>query len=65
MIMRALPVCLSLLLSTGASLAQDETAQPGFNEDTFKGLEMRAIGPAMVNPHRAERTNRAVFSRRK
>ena len=48
MIMRALPVCLSLLLSTGASLAQDETAQPGFNEDTFKGLEMRAIGPAMM-----------------
>ncbi|MDJ0905823.1 MAG: hypothetical protein QNI96_07375 [Woeseiaceae bacterium] len=29
--------------------AQDEDSEPGFNEATFKGLEMRAIGPALMS----------------
>ena len=29
--------------------AQDEDSEPGFNEATFKGLEMRGIGPAFMS----------------
>ena len=35
------------LLSSGAAFAQDD--EPGFNEATFKGLEMRSIGPALMS----------------
>ena len=38
-----------LLLSSFCALAQDETPPPGFNENTFKGLELRAIGPALMS----------------
>ena len=31
------------------SFAQDEDSEPGFNEATFKGLEMRGIGPALMS----------------
>lgn len=37
-----------LILIPSALLAQDETPAPGFNEQTFKGLELRAIGPALM-----------------
>ena len=44
---------LSFVLSLGLSLevvAQSEAdAEPGFNEATFSGLEMRGIGPAMMS----------------
>jgi len=30
------------------AFAQDEDSEPGFNETTFSGLEMRSIGPAMM-----------------
>ena len=31
------------------AFAQDEDSKPGFNEATFKGLEMRGIGPAFMS----------------
>ena len=41
---------LTALLLPFAAIAQDEQAtEPGFNEDTFKGLEMRGIGPALMS----------------
>ena len=51
---------LTILLFSAAALGKDRTAHPGFNEATFSGLEMRAIGPAtmsgriadiVINPH--------------
>ena len=45
----------SLFAALGAVLvcvpafAQDEDSEPGFNEATFKGLEMRGIGPAFMS----------------
>jgi len=42
-------ILLSLaLLPTGLNFAQDEST-PGFNEETFAGLKMRSIGPAMMS----------------
>jgi len=38
---------LALLFSTGV-LAQDDV-EPGFNEETFAGLELRGIGPALMS----------------
>jgi len=40
-----------LLCLPGLALAADEEpkADPGFNEETFKGLEMRGIGPAFTS----------------
>ena len=32
-----------------AFAADDEKVEPGFNEQTFKGLEMRSIGPAFMS----------------
>jgi hypothetical protein len=32
--------------SVTAFAADDDKVEPGFNEQTFKGLEMRSIGPA-------------------
>ena len=47
---RALAFVLSVLIVPFTVLAQDENAsEPGFNESTFKGLEMRGIGPAMMS----------------
>lgn len=41
---------LALILMPLLVLAQDEeTAEPGFNEETFKGLELRGIGPALMS----------------
>jgi hypothetical protein len=31
------------------TFAQDEDSEPGFNEATFKGLEFRGIGPALMS----------------
>ena len=31
------------------TFAQDEDPEPGFNEATFKGLELRGIGPALMS----------------
>jgi len=47
---RALTFVLFVLLAPLFSLAQDEASpEPGFNEATFKGLELRSIGPAMMS----------------
>ena len=40
---------LTLLLVTPLFAADDEPPEPGFNEATFKGLEMRSIGPAFMS----------------
>jgi hypothetical protein len=37
------------LASTLALAADDDKVEPGFNEQTFKGLEMRSIGPAFMS----------------
>ena len=39
---------ITLLVVAGTANAEDP-AEPGFNEATFKGLEMRAIGPALMS----------------
>ena len=36
-------------LSSAAIAQDDEKVDPGFNEQTFKGLEMRSIGPAFMS----------------
>ncbi len=47
---RTLTFGLAILFIPLCSAAQDdETPEPGFNESTFKGLEMREIGPAMMS----------------
>jgi len=38
-----------VLLPSVLLAADEESAEPGFNEDTFRGLEMRAIGPALMS----------------
>jgi photosystem II stability/assembly factor-like uncharacterized protein len=37
------------LVSAPAFAANDERVEPGFNEQTFMGLEMRSIGPAFMS----------------
>jgi len=39
----------ALVLPALALSADNEPAEPGFNESTFKGLEMRGIGPALMS----------------
>ena len=46
-LMRLLAAC--LLLTSFFASAQDSGEEPGFNEYTFKGLEFRGIGPAMMS----------------
>jgi photosystem II stability/assembly factor-like uncharacterized protein len=46
---RAILFSLSALLLAQPAIAQDDDEPPGFNEATFSGLEMRAIGPAMMS----------------
>ncbi len=47
---RVLTFGLAILFIPLCSAAQDdETPEPGFNESTFEGLEMREIGPAMMS----------------
>jgi photosystem II stability/assembly factor-like uncharacterized protein len=36
-------------VSSAACAAEDEDAEPGFNEQTFKGLALRSIGPAFMS----------------
>jgi photosystem II stability/assembly factor-like uncharacterized protein len=43
-----LVACAAIVLC-GPTFAQEEDSEPGFNEATFKGLEMRAIGPALMS----------------
>ena len=40
---------LSLAIFATAFAQEDEKPEPGFNEATFKGLEMRSIGPAFMS----------------
>ena len=40
---------LAAVLVCVPAFAQDEDSEPGFNEATFKGLEMRGIGPAFMS----------------
>ncbi len=40
---------LSLAFFATAFAQEDEKPEPGFNEATFKGLEMRSIGPAFMS----------------
>jgi photosystem II stability/assembly factor-like uncharacterized protein len=40
---------LVVLLGLSVSVFAEEKSEPGFNEDTFKGLEMRSIGPAFTS----------------
>ena len=49
--MKKLPIALTLCVFVPAILWADEEAdvEPGFNEPTFKGLEMRSIGPAFMS----------------
>ena len=42
-------LCVLLFLLAGLVRADDDGAEPGFNEATFKGLELRAIGPALMS----------------
>jgi len=44
----SLILTLVLTLAAGGALA-DEPPEPGFNEATFKGLEMRSVGPAFTS----------------
>ena len=45
----ALRVVLALFISSLVIAAEHEDTEPGFNESTFKGLEMRSIGPASTS----------------
>jgi opacity protein-like surface antigen len=36
-------------VSAPSFAADDENVEPGFNEKTFMGLEMRSIGPAFMS----------------
>lgn len=42
-------IALGLLFPALAWTADEEQAEPGFNEDTFSGLELRGIGPALMS----------------
>ena len=41
--------CLLLTTATTVRAATEETPQPGLNDETFKGLEWRGIGPALMS----------------
>ena len=43
------PLSFALLFLSLGSMAQEAPPEPGFNESTFSGLEMREIGPAMMS----------------
>lgn len=47
--MKHLMRCAALLLLPLTITANEESTPPGFNEDTFSGLELRAIGPALMS----------------
>jgi len=40
---------LTVLFVSPLFAADDEPSEPGFNEATFKGLELRSIGPAFMS----------------
>ncbi|MDH4108048.1 MAG: glycosyl hydrolase [Gammaproteobacteria bacterium] len=43
-------VCALLFFMPALSgAAEEDKSEPGFNEDTFEGLELRAIGPALMS----------------
>ena len=42
-------VALLTIAVFATAFAEDENSEPGFNEATFKGLEMRSIGPAFMS----------------
>jgi photosystem II stability/assembly factor-like uncharacterized protein len=41
--------CSILLISLAAEVKSNDDTPPGFNEETFKGLEWRGIGPALMS----------------
>jgi len=49
--MKSLQFCALLLalVTPIANAADDEKPEPGFNEATFKGIEFRSIGPALMS----------------
>jgi photosystem II stability/assembly factor-like uncharacterized protein len=47
--MKKLATALLLLLPVFAVAQEEEKPEPGFNEATFMGLEMRSIGPAFMS----------------
>ena len=47
--MRALKAAALITLGFFTFANAEEPAEPGFNEDTFKGLEFRSIGPAFMS----------------
>ena len=44
-----LPILACVLSLPAIAAADEENVEPGFNEQTFKGLEMRSIGPAFMS----------------
>ena len=44
-----LPALLALLIALPVGAADEERPRPGLNEATFKGLEWRGIGPALMS----------------
>jgi len=45
----ALIAAVIVCVSSAARAADDEDVEPGFNEQTFKGLALRSIGPAFMS----------------
>ncbi len=45
---RFIRLCVLAALAPALAMAADDEAEPGFNEDTFRGLELRGIGPALM-----------------
>jgi photosystem II stability/assembly factor-like uncharacterized protein len=45
----ALIAAVILCIPSAACAAEDEDVEPGFNEQTFKGLALRSIGPAFMS----------------
>ena len=44
-----LPILFIVLPPPAIAAVDEENVEPGFNEQTFKGLEMRSIGPAFMS----------------
>ena len=47
--MKKIVAALLLILPVFVLAQEDEKPEPGFNEATFKGLEMRSVGPALMS----------------
>ena len=47
--MKYLTALVLLVLPVFVMAQEEEKPEPGFNEATFKGLEMRSVGPALMS----------------